>query len=288
MTVGDATDPLEPATPEPATPVSAESAPDGAPEATAAPARRRRRWLVPVILVAAVVALLAVGALVADSVARSAARDYVAARVVTLLGLPADADVDVELGSGSILLQLLAGRVDEVSVAVPEARFGDLTGAVQFEARGVPLDAQKPVESLRIGYTVGADALAALGDDAASGFVFVDGEATLSSEFELFGVTIPIGYALEPSADAGELVLTPTRLTIGETVFEPGETDDSIFGAIATALLQPQRLCIADSVPAALTLDSAEIAGDELRLEFEAGAVALGAPELSTPGSCAD
>lgn len=262
---------------------------DAAAIPAAAPApRRRRRWLVPVIVVGTVLVLGVVGFLVADAAAAASARDYVKARIVEVLDLPADADVAVDLGGGSILLQLLAGRVDEVAVDVPDARFGDLSGTVEFRATGVPLDAQKPLDSLRIGYTVGADDLAALGGDAAaSEFEFVDGEATLRSEFELFGVTIPIGYALVPSAEDGELVLTPTRLTIGETVFEPGEADDSIFGAIATALLQPQRLCIADSVPAALTLDGAEIRGDELRLDFRADGVALGAPELSTSGVCA-
>lgn len=286
-------EPVTPASPaEPAT--STEVVSTAEPAATAEPApvptRKRRGWIVALVILGVLLVLAIVGFFVADAIAKSYARDYVRERIVAVLNLPDDADVSVDLGGGSMILQALAGRVDTVDVVVPDAAFGDLSGRLELRATGVPLDATAPVETLAVDFALAADDLAALsqGEDAedAPEFAIVDGELTLSSEFEFFGIVLDWGLAAVPSAADAQLVLTPTRLTIGDATFEAGEDDDSFLGQIARALLQPQTLCVASQVPVALSLADAAIVGDQLVLTFEGDGAALGGSEFSTPGSC--
>lgn len=272
--------PIEPAQPEP-TPVE-----------TTEPVkpRRRRGWLIAIIVVAVLIVLGIIAFIVAEAWAKDYAHDYVRARVVEVLQLPEDAEVDVDLGGGSIILQALAGRVNEVDVEVPEVAFGELSGAVRLHAEGVPLDETVPVEVLRIDFAIGADDLAALGqgEDAATAptFAFDDGEVQIGSEFVLFGASIPLALSLTPSAVDGALVLTPTSITIGSETFDAGSDDDSFFGQIVAGLFQPQTLCVAASVPQALVLADATIDDAELILAFDGDGAAFGGPELSTLGTC--
>jgi len=272
--------PVEPAPPETAVP-------DG----TSTGGPRRRRWPIILAVVLGVLFVLGVVAFfVAEAIAKDYARDYVRDKVVAVLGLPDDADVDVDLGGGSIILQALAGRVDEVDVDVPEVAFGALSGAVRLHAEGVPLDQTVPVDVLRIDFAIGADDLAALGQgtdaSAAPAFELAEGEVRLGTEFALFGVSVPIGVSLEPSAADGALVLTPTSVTIGSETFEAGTEDNSIIGQLVGLFLQPQTLCVAGSVPQALVLTDASVADSELLLQFTGDGAAFGGPELSTPGTC--
>jgi hypothetical protein len=267
----------------PVEPVQPEPAPVDAP-----PKPKRRGWIIALIVVAAVVVLGIVAFFVAEALAKDYARGYVRDRIVEVLNLPADAEVDVDLGGGSIILQALSGRVDQVDVDVPEVALGDLTGAVRLHAEGVPLDEMQPVDVLGIDFAIGADDLTALGQNAEEGaptFEFAEGEVLLSGEFAVFGATIPLRLSFEPSAADGDLVLTPTSIMLGSETFESGD-DDSFFGQILSGLFQPQNLCIAASVPQALVLTDATIDDAELVLAFTGDGAAFGGPELSTPGTC--
>lgn len=278
-------------------PAAADPAPQGSTEvvpapvvveAAVAPPKRRRAWVVVLIVLGILLVLGVIAFLVGEGIAKDYAKDYVRAQVVQVLGLPDDAKVDVDLGGGSIILQALRGRVDRVDVTAHDATFGALTGDVRLHAEGVPLDATAPVDVLHVEFATGADDLAALqgtGADAPD-LEIGDGEVALSSSFDLFGATIPWGLSLVPSAADGQLVLSPTSITIGTATFQAGEEDDSFLGQLAGALLQPQTLCVAGQVPRALVLTDAEIDGHELVLGFTADGAALGGPELATPGTC--
>jgi hypothetical protein len=272
--------PVGPSAPEPAT----------EPAAVEAPKKRRRGWLIALIVVATLLILGVIAFIVGEGLAKDYARDYVRARIVKVLQLPEDAQVDVDLGGGSIIFQALAGRIETVDVEVPDVAFGQLTGDVVFHAEGVPLDETAPVDVLRVDFGIGADDLSALGDGQegadAPTFLFEDDEISLTSEFDLLGVSIPLGLTFAPSAADGALVLTPTSLTIGTQTFAADTDDQSFLGQIARALLKPQTLCIASSVPQALVLADATIDEQNLVLRFEGDGVALGGPEFSTLGTC--
>ena len=268
--------PVEPSAPEPV---------------VEAPKKRRRGWIIALIVVASLLILGFVAFIVGEAFAKNYARDYVRTRIVEVLQLPADAQVDVELGGGSIIFQALAGRVETVDVEVPDVVFGELTGDVAFHAEGVPLDETQPVDVLRVDFAIGAEDLAALGEaqDAAEAptFVFEEGEVSLTSEFDVVRREHPAGPRLSRRPRSREpSCCTPTSLTIGTQTFEADTTDESFLGQIARALLQPQTLCIAGSVPQALVLADATIDEQELVLRFDGDGAALGGPELATPGTC--
>lgn len=271
-----------PAAPEPQPAPAVEVAPTP-------PTKKRRGWIIALVVVGVLVVLAIVAFVIAEGFAKDYARDYVRTRIVEVLQLPPDAQVDVDLGGGSIILQALAGRVDTVDVEVPDVALGQLGGSLTLHGEGVPLESTAPVEALRIDFSVDAADLAALSggaDVAAPAFAFVDGEVSLSSSIDLFGASIPLGFTMVPSAEAGDLVLTPTSISIGDEVFEAGVNDGSFLGQIAAAFLQPQTLCIAGSVPQALTLEDAAVSGQELVLTFDGDGAALGGPEFATNGTC--
>lgn len=271
-------------------PVAPEPTPPAEQAVAPAPVKKRRGWIVALVIVGVLLVLGIVGFVVGEAVAKQYAREYVRERIVEVLQLPADTEVDVDLGGGSIILQALAGRVDTVDVHVPEGTFGSLTGSVRLHAEGVPLESADPVDALAVDFAIGAEQLATItaGDDpaAAPDVALVDGEVAFSSEFELFGAAIPWGLTLLPSADAGALVLSPTTFTLGEQTFEAGVDDGSFLGQIAAAFLQPQTLCVAAQVPQALVLTDAAVDDDELVLTFTGDGAALGGPEFQALGEC--
>jgi hypothetical protein len=271
-----------PVAPEPGTPV----------DEAAAPKKRRRGGIIALIVVGVLLVLGIVGAFVADAVAKQYARDYVRERIIQVLALPDDAEVDVDLGGGSILLQAWAGRIDTVDIDVPELVFGPLVGSAQLSADGVPLDENAPVESLDIRFTVDeADVAALAGNLSGLSLSGVELEApaiVVASAFDLFGLELPIGMSIVPSASEGELVFTPSAISIGDQEFTADEVRaNPIFAALAGPLLAQQSLCIADRLPEALTLTEAEVAGRELRLDIRGDGASLGGPGLSTLGTCA-
>lgn len=256
------------------------------------PRKRRRGWIIALIVVAIVLILAFIAFLIADGLAKDYARDYVRTRIIEVLALPDDARVDVDLGGGSIILQALAGTIDTVDIAVPEATFGDLTGVVDVHAEGVPLTETSPVDVLRVDFSVAEGDLTAIATSlsglALDTIELEESEIVVSSAFNIFGIPFPLGMSLEPSAVDGELVFTPTSVTVADNTFAAADVlANPLFGPFARDLLKQQSVCIAGSLPQALVLTGAEVDGAHLVLGFSGDGSALGGPELSTLGTCA-
>lgn len=265
--------------------------PQPAAEDVAPPRRKRRGWIVALVIVGVLLVLAVVGFFIADAVAKSYARDYVRERIVQVLGLPEDARVDVDLGGGSILLQAVAGRIDTVDIDVPEISFGALVGSAELSASGVPLDQNAPVETLAIRFLVDEDDVAALAGNLSglelSGVELEAPAIVVASAFNVFGLELPIGMSIVPSAADGQLVFTPSGISIGEQELSADEVRaNPLFSALAGPLLAQQSFCVADQLPSALTLTEARIVGQQLRLDIRGDGAALGGPGLSTPGTC--
>jgi hypothetical protein len=255
------------------------------------PKRRRRGRVVAIVVIALVLLLGVIAFLVGEGFAKEYARDYVRTRIIEVLALPDDADVEVELGGGSIILQALTGRIDSVDVAVPDATFGALAGSVELHAEGVPLDETAAVDVLRVEFAVAEGDLAAIAGSL-SGLqletIELDGsEIVVASSFSIFGIPVPLGMNLQPSAADGQLVFTPTSVKVGENTLAAGDLlANPLFGGFARDLLRQQSVCIASALPQALVVTEAEVDGDELVLTFTGDGAALGGPGLSTLGTC--
>ncbi len=257
-----------------------------------APRKKRRGWLIALIVVGILVLLGVIAFLVADGIAKDYARDYVRARVIEVLQLPEDAEVDVDLGGGSIILQALAGRIQTVDVTVPELSFGELIGAAELHAEGVPLDELEPVDVLRVDFSVDEGDLASIAGSLSGltleSIELEDPDIVVASAFSLFGLPIPVGMSLTPSAAEGQLVFTPSSVTVAESTFTAEALlNDPLFGLFARDLLKQQSVCVAGSLPQALVLTDAAVEGDVLVLSITGDGAALGGPELSTLGVCA-
>lgn len=254
-------------------------------------AGERRRPLWPWVTLGVLLVLLVGAFFVVDSFARGVARDEIATRVTSALGLPAGTPVDVEVGGGPVLLQLAAGRLDSVDVGIDDATFGRLTGDMDVHAEGVPLDANAPTTLVEVRYAIPEAQVAEFREELAGlpleSITLDEPEIVTATTFTLFGIPVTVGMGLEPSADdAGELVFTPTTIIVEGQEFSA----DSLraapgFGPLATLLLQQQPVCVAQELPAALVLDRASVEGDELVAHLSAHDAALGS--FTTKGTCA-
>ncbi|QEO10383.1 LmeA family phospholipid-binding protein [Protaetiibacter larvae] len=250
--------------------------------------RRRRVW--PWVVLGVVV-LLGAGAVAADFLVRGWAEGLVAARIAEALEVPDEDAVEVQLGAGSVLLQALAGSVDQVDIRVDDLALGPLTGDLAVAAQGVPLDPASPTRALAIDYRIASAGLSGIADQL-SGVpideVSIEGSELLASgSISLLGQSFPLGIGLTPAAVDGALGFAPTSVRIGERTVTAAElAADPLWGGIAGPILQQRTVCIADQLPAVFLLTRAEIAQGELHLGLAAAGVALGGPELTVKGDC--
>jgi hypothetical protein len=116
--------------------------------------------------------------------------------------------------------------------------------------------------------------------------VLEEPEIVASTQFSFFGFQIPVGMGIEPSADEGKIVFTPTSIRLGEDNYTAEELRET-FGGFADQLLQQQSFCVAENLPAALTIVDVDVVAKDLIVKVDGDGTALGGPDLSTPGTCA-
>ncbi len=252
------------------------------------PRRRRRVW--PWVL--GVFLVLVVGALIAiDVLARGWAEDLIAAQVSEVMEVPEGSAVGVELGGGSVLLQAVSGRLDHVEVTIGDYPVGPLSGDLTMTARGVPFDLNAPTDEISVRYDVSEAALANI-SGSLSGVpidsVTLDApEVVAGGTLSLFGMSLPLGLGLTPAAVDGDLGFTATSVRVGDTTVDAAAfADDPVWGGLAGTVLQQQTVCIADRLPAALTMTTVVVQGDVLRIEFDGSGNALAGDGFTTRGTC--
>jgi hypothetical protein len=266
-------------------------APDEA-EAPVAPTKKKRRrwpWVLGGILVLLGI-LLTVAFFIAEAYAKDYAREYIKERIIAVLGIGPDTPVTVDIGDDSVLIQALVGKLNQIDVTVEEVTFGILKGAATVHAEGVPLDQNAPVETLEITFAVAEGDVAALAGNLSGAqlesIVLEEPEIVASTTFNFFGFQLPVGMGIEPSADEGRIVFTPTSIRLGEDNYTAEELRQT-FGGFADQLLRQQSFCVAENLPAALTIVEVDVVAKDLVVEIDGDGAALGGPDLSTPGTCA-
>lgn len=251
--------------------------------------RRKRRvwpWVLGGFLVLVAVALVAV-----DALARGFAEDLIADQAAEVLDVPDGTPVEVRIGGGSVLLQVISGGLEHVEVQVQDYTVGPLVGELTLTAEGVPFDLQQPTETINVRFDVPEASLAAISGSLSG--VPIDSvtleapEVVANGTLSLFGASLPLGLGLTPAAVDGSLAFTPTSARIGDATIEASAlASDPVWGGLAGSVLQQQTVCIADQLPAALTMTAVEVEGDVLRIEFDGSGQALDGGGFTTRGTC--
>ncbi|MDQ1083383.1 MULTISPECIES: DUF2993 domain-containing protein [Microbacterium] len=254
-------------------------------DATTPRRRRTGRWIA--LIVVAVVLL--VGAIVAaEFIARSVVTSTVRSLVVQNVGLPDGQDVEVDV-AGLVLPQLVGGRLDEVAVSSDDVALGPITGDVRVDLRGVPVSAGSAadggVASVRLDQDQLRTLLGQLPDLPAGTVAVAAPDVTFETSLSLLGIAIPVGVAVTPGASEGDLTLTPTSFEIAGNRLD-ADTLRGQFGGVADGLLQTSSLCIADRLPAGLTLTSATVQGQDLVATFDIDGGIVSDPALQVDGTC--
>jgi hypothetical protein len=257
------------------------SAEDQRPDA--ARPKRRRRWPWVLLIVVVLLALLVVAA---EFIARAVLPGIVRSIVIEQLDLPADQQLDVE-AEGILLPQLIGGSLDTLHLSTDAVTLEGITGAADVTATGVPLrggDLGGASGTIRIDQAEFTTLLAST-DLPVESVEFDAPNATLGGSFTVFGAAVPISLTLTPGAAEGDLELTPVGLAIGGLEVDVDGVG-SMLGSVGQNLTQTQRVCIADQLPAGLTLTGLAIEGSEAVIDIDVDGAIATDPALLEKGIC--
>ncbi|CAN7220720.1 DUF2993 domain-containing protein [Microbacterium sp. LjRoot45] len=249
--------------------------------------RRRRRWAWIVALI--VVVALAIGAWFAgDAIARSIVKQTIREQAITQLSLPADQQIDVEL-DGAVLLGLIVGNLPEVRVASDDVPLGQLTADISVVAQDVPVHGGGDWSGAHATATLDEaqleDLLATL-DDFPADTVEIDApDVAVTFELNALVTKVPVGVALTPRAENGDLVLSPASLRIADAEIS-AESIVQQFGALASTVVRDWDVCIAQYLPAAVTLTGVRVEPDAVVADFEIDSAILRDASAQENGTC--
>lgn len=253
-------------------------------EATAsAPKPKRKRW--PWI-VGGVVVVLIVLVVAAELIARAVLPGIARGIVIDQLDLPADQQLDVQ-AEGVLLPQLIAGNLTELTLSTDAVTIGDITGAVDVTALGVPLrggDLESASGTVRIDQEQ-FQSLLEHTDLPIDSLTFEEPDVTAAGSVPVLGFGLPVALTATPGAVGGELTLTPVRLLIGGVELNADEVSDRL-GELGSRLTETQHICIADQLPAGLTLTGLTIEGSEAVADLSVAGGIVSDPALQENGVC--
>lgn len=249
----------------------------------ATPKKQHRRWPWIVLIIVVVLAVLVVAA---ELIARAVLPGIVRGAVIEQLDLPADQQLEVD-ASGILLPQLIGGGLDEIHLSTDQVTIGGITGAADVTASGIRLDGGDLTAAsgtVRIGEDE-FTALVAASDLPIDEIAFAAPDVTASGSFSVLGLPIPVSLTVKPGADGGELLLTPVELRVAGLTLNAEQIADR-FGAAATQLTQPQRICIADQLPAGLTVTGLSIEESEAVIDVDVDGAIVTDESLQQNGVC--
>ena len=256
------------------------------------PAKRRRRWWMGALIALVItVILLLIAFFVGDALARQYATGLVREKIVAALKLDPTAAVDVNLGDGSILLQAVAGSLDDLRVHIPEFVLGEVTGEAEITATGVPIDTSKPLGTMGIEVTVDEANVQKLsgylsGVDLTS-IELRDKVIRIGTNIDVLLTNIPVAVDLAPSATDGGISFEPVTVLLGDQQVSVADLRaiPGISGIVGN-LLGSRTVCVASYLPQGLTVEDVTVVGTDLVVSINGDGVALGGAGFSQQGTC--
>ncbi|MGW9156436.1 LmeA family phospholipid-binding protein [Microbacterium sp. NPDC055665] len=250
----------------------------------AAPApRKRRRWPWVLLIVVVVLALLVVAA---EFIARAVLPGTVRSIVIEQLDLPADQQLEVET-EGLLLPQLISGSLDTLHLSTDSVTLEEITGAADVTATAVPLrggDLGGAAGTIRIDQEEFTSLLTGT-ELPVESVEFAAPNATVSGSITVFGAAVPLSLTLTPGAVEGDLELTPVAASIGGLDIDLDQVGSTL-GSLGEGLTRPQRVCIADQLPAGLTLTGLEIVDGAAVIDIDVDGAIVTDTSLQDKGVC--
>ncbi|MDQ1556663.1 MAG: hypothetical protein QOI02_1665 [Actinomycetota bacterium] len=255
-----------------------------------APRRKRRGWLGVVVALVILVALVVAAFFIAEPFVRTYAEKQVRTQVIQALKLPPTTVVNVDLGSGSLILQALTGRINDVRVSLPKLTMGGLTGSAVLTAKGVPLDSSQEVNALTIRVAVPQKALQSIASNVQGStkptVTLGAGVAKIATTYSLFGVSVPLAIDIKPSADAGRLKFTPENFYVNGGKVSLSDVEKSPIGGLVGSALGGTSLCVAQDLPKSFVLSKATVISKEVVLTVTGNHAKLNGKDLAVRGTC--
>lgn len=254
--------------------------------ASAPEPQRKRRWPWLVALIA--VFVLAVAAWFAgEYIARGIVERTIREQITKNLDLPVDQQIHVDV-PGAILPALLVGSLPQVTISSADVPLNGITADVVVSAQDVPIRGGD-WSGAHVTATLDAAQVQALlsriDGFPASTVTLGEPDIDISMDLKLFALTVPVGVGLTPSASAGKLVLTPDTLQVAGAEVSAEVLVDQ-FGAIARTVVRDWEVCIAQDLPAAMTLTGVQVKGQAAVAEFEVDSSILHEGSARTKGTC--
>lgn len=247
------------------------------------PAWRRAVTAVVILVVAALVVVG--GAFLAEYITRGVAEDAVAVAVESNLPSNVDGTVDVDIAGDWVLLQLISGRMDDVTITSDDVTFDGIpVENVVVTASGVPIDLKVPVEDITATVTLDQATLNQVltlpGNDPDVSL----GDGTVGYEDSTTVIGIPVGYAVTAGLSPdGTDVLVATQSA--ELTTELGSIDlsglvDRVLGA------EPVRVCLADRLPVGVSISAIDVRDGVAHLGLAASDFLLSGSSFRATGEC--
>jgi hypothetical protein len=252
---------------------------------TTAPRRRRKAgWTIGAVVVALVA--LVVGAEVA---ARAITPTIIRDQLVSNLGLAQDQQIDVGLPGPVLLPYLVVGSLPELTLSAQDVEVEGISGDVDVDLLDVPVWGGTDWSGGHARVVLDEAQMRALLGQAdgfpVDSFSLDDPEVALDTELELFGQSIPLGVRLGVGADDGDILLSPTTFLLAGTEISADALRQQA-GPLLGSFAERWPVCIAEYLPAALTLTDVAVDGVTVVADFEIDSAILRDASAQQPGTC--
>ncbi|MFS0867968.1 DUF2993 domain-containing protein [Microbacterium sp. 179-B 1A2 NHS] len=251
-----------------------------------APRRRQRGWIALAVVVVVLIVLVVAAELTARALAPKIVRD----ELVSSLGLAEDQEIDVDI-PGLLLPQLVGGTVRSVTLAADDVEVEGLSGDIRVQLQDVPIRGGADWNAGRARVVLDEEQTRALLSQVdgfpADAFRLDAPEVALDTELTVFGAAIPLGVRLSAGAEDGDLVLAPTRFLLGGTEVSADALRQQV-GPLIGSFAERWPICLAQYLPAAMTLVDVAIEDRGVVADFEIDSAILRDGAARQRGSCDD
>lgn len=207
------------------------------------------------------------------------------------LDLPRSTPVDVSLG-GSALLAALGGGVGNVGVEVPDAPVADgVRASLKFHADRVPFavtsgELSDATASIFVDAADLGPVISLLTGGVADSGKTNGGALTVGRSIDAFGFSVPIEATLKLSIVDGNVRVEPAGLSAVGFDLDASQLANAT-GGLLDPLLSPRLVCVADRLPAGITLRDVRVTTGGVRLDVALSDDFLSNDAARQLGTCA-